>query len=157
MHIHLLGKLRRLSEQSQKELFYLIRNDVVYIIKPEEVDELIKEGIIEHKNDVIQVRLYGLTCLIHTYNSRCLLPNKYVKLICRAKNYWKSEDNTKHVLIDLPNSFSKPCIKLLEKSGLATLTRNECDENNSFKSHLDYFHPKKHILPWKYGDDKSSP
>ena len=36
-------------------------NNVVDIIKPEEVDDLIKEGIIEHKDDVIQVQLDGLT------------------------------------------------------------------------------------------------
>ena len=38
--ICLLGKLCQLSEQSQTELFYLIRNNVVDIIKPEEVDDL---------------------------------------------------------------------------------------------------------------------
>ena len=59
-HIHLLGKICQLSEQSRTELFDLIRNNVVDIIKPEEVDDLIKEGIIEHKDDVIQVQLDGL-------------------------------------------------------------------------------------------------
>ena len=54
-HIHLLGKLSQLFEHSRTELFYLIRNNFVDIIKPEEVDDLIKEGIIEHKDDVIQV------------------------------------------------------------------------------------------------------
>ena len=34
-HIHLLGKLRQLSEQSRTELFDLISNNVVDIIKPE--------------------------------------------------------------------------------------------------------------------------
>ena len=32
-HIHLLGKLRQLSELSQTELFYFIRNNVIDIIK----------------------------------------------------------------------------------------------------------------------------
>ena len=41
-HIHLLGNLCQLSEQSRTELFDLISNNVVNIIKPEEVDELIK-------------------------------------------------------------------------------------------------------------------
>ena len=41
-HIHLLGKLCQLSEQSQIELFDLMSNNVVDIIKPEEVDDLIK-------------------------------------------------------------------------------------------------------------------
>ena len=68
-HIYLIGKLRQLSEQSQTELFDLIRNNVVDIIKPKEVYDLIREGIIEHKDDFIQVEIYGLTYLIHTCNS----------------------------------------------------------------------------------------
>ena len=42
-------------------MFDLFSNNVVHIIKPEGVNELIKEGIIENKDDVIQVQLYGLT------------------------------------------------------------------------------------------------
>ena len=49
-----------LSEQSWTELFDLIRNNIVDIIKPEEVDDLIKWGITENKDDVIQVQLDGL-------------------------------------------------------------------------------------------------
>ena len=65
-HICLLFQL---SGKSRTELFSLIRNNVVDVIKPEEVDDLIKEGIIEHKDDVIQAQLDGLTYLIHTCNS----------------------------------------------------------------------------------------
>ena len=92
-------------------MFGLISNNIIDIIKPEEVDDLIKEGIIENKDGVIQVQLDGLTYLIHTYNYRCLVPDKYGKLICHAKNYWKSEENTKHVLIYLPKKISKPYIE----------------------------------------------
>ena len=58
-HIHLLEIFCQLSE-----LFDLIRNNVVDIIKPEEVDDLIKEGIIENKDGAIKVQLDGLTYLI---------------------------------------------------------------------------------------------
>ena len=40
--IHLLGKLRKIYEQSHTELFDLIRNTVVDIINLGEVDDLIK-------------------------------------------------------------------------------------------------------------------
>ena len=49
-------------------MFDLIRNNSVDIIKTEEFDYLIKEGIIYHKDDVIQVQLDILTYLTHTYN-----------------------------------------------------------------------------------------
>ena len=61
------------------------------------------------------------------------------------------------MLIYLPKIFSKPCIERLEKLGLDTPIHNESNNIFSFKSNLDYFHPKKYIPPWKYGDDKISP
>ena len=73
----MLGKLRQLSEQSQTELFDFISNNVVGIIKSEEVDDQTKEEIIEYKDDVIQVQLDGLIYLIHMCNYRCLVPDKY--------------------------------------------------------------------------------
>ena len=88
-HIHLLGKLCQLSEHSRTELFDSISNNVVDIIKTEEFDDLIKEGIIENNDDVINVQLDGLKYLIHTCNSRFLVPDKDGKLIFRATNYWK--------------------------------------------------------------------
>ena len=86
-----------------------------------------------------------------------MVPDKDVKLICRATKYQNSEENTKHVLIDLPKKISKPCIERLERSGLATPIRNESKAIVSFKSNLDYFHLKKHIPTWKYGNDNISP
>ena len=74
-------KFCQLYEHSQIELFDLIRNNTVDIINPEEVDELIKEGIIAKKDDVIQVQLDVLTYLIHTCNYGFLVPYKYGKFI----------------------------------------------------------------------------
>ena len=63
---------------------------------------------------MIQIQLDVLTYLIHTCNSQCMVPDKYEKLIFCATNDRKSAENTKHVLIDLPNNFSKPCIERLK-------------------------------------------
>lgn len=68
-HIHLLGKLDSLTEHGKEELFDLIRNNVIDIIKPHEVDSLIEEGLIEYKDDVATVLIDGQTYLIHTCNS----------------------------------------------------------------------------------------
>ena len=48
-HIHSPERLCQLYEHSRTEIFDLIRNHVFDIIKPEEVDDLIMEGIIDHK------------------------------------------------------------------------------------------------------------
>ena len=91
---------------------------------------------------MIQVQHGGLKYLIRICNSQGLVPDK----ICRVTNHQKSEENTKHVLIYLLKSFSKPCIECLETSGLATIIHNECNQFFSFKSNFDYFHPKKFRL-----------
>ena len=105
---------------------------------------------------MIQVQFDVLTYLIHICNSRCLVPDTDGKLIWCATNYWKSEENTNRVLIDLPGILSKLCIECLGKSGLAAPIRNESNEVVSFKKELWLFSSKK-IPPWKYGNDKFSP
>ena len=105
----------------------------------------------------MEIQRDGLTYLMHKYNHRCLVPDSKGVVCCRTTSYQKSKENTMHAFIDLPNIFSKPCIERLEKANLAKLTRNAADEIVSFKSHIDYFHPKKRIPPWKYGDPNISP
>ena len=80
-HIHLLGKLAQMCEHSREDLGNLIRNNIVDIIKPEEVDAMIDEGLINHKDDVNQVQIDGKTYIIHRWNSRCLVPDKDGNLI----------------------------------------------------------------------------
>ena len=91
-YIHLLGKIRQIYEQYWTALFYLIRDNVVDIIKPEDFDYLIKEGVVDHKYDVVQIQLDVLIYLIHTCNSQLLVPDKYGKLILCATNYQNLEE-----------------------------------------------------------------
>ena len=93
----------------------LIQNNVIDIIKPEEVEELIKEGYIVSKDTIVKVLEDSSSILAHTYNARCLVPDENGNLVCWATNYEKSKLNTKHVLMDLPNKYSKPCLQRLEK------------------------------------------
>ena len=135
----------------------LIRNNVIDIIKPEEVESLIDEGYLKDEGELIEVLNDGSSVLAHTCNARCLVPDKDGNLICRATNYQKSKINTKHVLMDLPNNYSKACLERLEKANLADLYCLPCGEIESFQSPLDYFHPKMHIPKWKHGDKTISP
>ena len=84
-----------------------MRNNVADIIKPDDIQSLIDKGIIDHKDDILKVQVDGMTYFIHICNSRCLVPNKNGKLVCRAKNYQKSKENAKHVVDQLPNIFQK--------------------------------------------------
>ena len=49
-HIHLLGKLKNLHDIH--ELFDLVQNNVVDIIKPDEIQSLINKGVIDQKSPV---------------------------------------------------------------------------------------------------------
>ena len=79
-HIHLLGKIANLSECAQEELFDLARNNVVDVIKPNEIDTLLEEGLIKHKDDVTEIQIDWLTYL-NSCTSRCSVPDKTRKLI----------------------------------------------------------------------------
>ena len=67
LYIHLLGKIRQISEQSRTELFDLIRNSVVDIITPEEVDDQISIFIGNQASRV--------TCMYEVCQSIKLHPN----------------------------------------------------------------------------------
>lgn len=156
-HIHMLGKIKDMTEDSREFLYDLIRNNVVDLIKPEEVPGLIEEGYIASRYDIPEIQRDQETYLKHDCDSRCLVYNAQGELVCRATNYQNSQENTKNVLIPLSNDLSKPCLERLEKANLATLERNEAGEITGFKSDLDYFHPKKHSPPWKPCDPNLSP
>jgi len=54
----------------------LVHNNIIDIIKPNEINALIEEGIIKHEDDVIEVQIDGMTYLIHICNTRYQVPNK---------------------------------------------------------------------------------
>ena len=58
-HTHFLGKLHHMDEKAKNMLLDLIRNNVVDIIKPEEINNLLNEGYISHVDDVNEVRNDG--------------------------------------------------------------------------------------------------
>ena len=55
--------------------------------------------------------------------------------------------------MDLINNFSMLYLERLDRARSVILVRNNDNEVVSFKCYLDYFHLKKHIPPWKYGDE----
>ena len=72
-------------------MFDKVRNNVIDVVKPEEIDTLIKEGLVEHNDDSIQVQGDVMMYLIHNFNSRCFVLDKDGKSICRATNFRKSK------------------------------------------------------------------
>ena len=136
-----------MNEEAREKLQELIRNNVIDVITSGEIDDLIDEGYINYKDNIVEVQKDGLTYLIHKCNHRCLVPNENGKLICRPTNYQKTIINIVHTMMEVPNKYSKQCMERLEKDGLATLVRDEHSNVISFKISEDYFHPKKNMPP----------
>ena len=84
----------------------LIRNNVCDVIKADEVESLIEEGIIITADDVNGVQDDLVDFCIHRCGPRCLVPGGKGGMRCKAKNFQQSKENTRHCFVDLPNNFS---------------------------------------------------
>ena len=89
------------------------------------------------------------TYLPHRCNDRCIVKNEDGTFRCRKiDNVFASDDNRNHQFIPLPNDYSIPCLKVLEKAGLVDELEIDDDGNVTlFKSNLPFFHPKRHVPP----------
>jgi len=149
-HIHALLRvnLDEYNGNEQEFVQELIRGSVVEIVRSNEVDKFIKEGLIDHPDDVSIILHEGKMFLRHRCNDRCLVMNLDGSLRCRKMNNLHiSKDNTRDTFIELPNKYTDACIDRLVKCGLATRTFN------GFKSDFSFFHPTRHVPATVATDD----
>ena len=87
--------------------------------------------------------------LPHRCNDSCLVKRADGQLRCRKiDNVRASSDNTSHQYMNLPNNYSVPCLKILERIGLTDELEIDSDGNvKNFKSWLSFFHPLRHAPP----------
>ena len=71
------------------------------------------------------------------------------QLSCRKiDNVRASNDNTSHQHMNLPNNYSVPCLKILERIELTDELEIDSDGNvTNFKNWLSFFHPLRHVRP----------
>ena len=131
----------------------MVRASIVDIIRGDEVQNLIDEGILNEDSDVYGVQELAEEILRHKCNPRCLRrigdgegPENFV---CRKPNNLKiSPDNTKHCHIPISGLYSPDLIKKLIEIGMAEpIVFNERGEPSEFKSYHLFFHPTRHIPP----------
>jgi hypothetical protein len=97
----------------------LIRASVFDIVKPEEVDRFIDEGVFDSAYDIFTVYENAETFLPHPCNDTCLVKRPNGTFCCRKiDNVKASSDNTKHQFLPLPNDYSLLCLRILESIGL---------------------------------------
>lgn len=161
-HIHAILKVKweSLSEEEREFVKLLIRASVCDIIRTDEVEYYISQGIISSYDVVMEIEGDAYRFLSHKCDSRCLVPTLDGRMRCRRMPTQSvSVDNTKDTYIDLPRNFSIPCIKRLIKCGLAIGKRDESGRIVDFESSVTYFHPKRHIprCTGDISDSKISP
>ena len=89
----------------------LICASIFDIVRPEEADKFIEDGIFATVDDIHTVYNDGINFLPHKCNDGCLVKNSDGTLRCRKlNNLHVSKENTKHQFMDLPNDYSVECL-----------------------------------------------
>ena len=150
-HIHLILQVLwdELDDQEQAFVQDLIRASNNEMVRPEEVEPLIEEGVFKNQEDWLDMQRDGEKFLPHICNERCKMRvssnGKPEDTKCRKINNNKiSKDCTKDTFMELPQNWSKDCIDRLIMVGLAEVV--SVDENDSVIQFNDsFFNPKRHI------------
>ena len=148
-HMMVRVKWEALTADEKDFVENLIRASIFDIVRPDEIGKYIDEGIFEDEEDVYFMFKDAETFLPHRCNDACLVKKPDGTLRCRKiDNVTASSDNTKHQFMPLPNDYSVPCLRFLEKIGLTDELDIDNDGNViNFKSSLPFFHPVRHVPP----------
>ena len=149
----------KLTQVQKDKLDDLIRCSIFDIVRADEVQGLIDEGIMKSIDELPEFHDLCSCILSHKCNSRCLRRigpgNDSEDFQCRKTNNLKvSPDNTSHCFMKLPVNYSKDCVDRLIKCGIA----EPCQDNGSgvsFTSSHPLFNPVKHIPPTNPTNDKN--
>lgn len=160
-HSHIIIQLdfRNMTTEEKDFVDDLIRASVFDIVRPDEVQRFIDEGVFECVHDIHEVTDNGIAFLPHACTDRCLVKREDGTLRCRVKDYANaSTDNTQHQFVPMRNDYSLECLKILDEVGL--LEELEYDDLGNvihFQSKIDYFHPKRHHPPRNLSEGFISP
>jgi len=131
----------------------LIRADICQIVKTEEVEELIHEGILKSWHDRTTIEDLASKILPHRCTPRCLKRtgpgNGPENFTCRKINNFRiNPDPTRDYYLPLNRKFLPETVNRLIKIGMMEeITVNEFGWESEIKSSHPYFHPTRHI-PW---------
>ena len=162
-HIHLMLALKFevMSRSLQNKVNDLVRASICDIVRPDEVQQFINNGIFKAVGD-LEIMIEDATrTLSHScVNRRCLnrvrvegFPDK---IICKKIHNLKiSKDNTDHTFIALPANVSAECLKQL--TGINILEATETDDDGTvtkWKALHDFWKPNRHVPPRNPNFDK---
>lgn len=150
-HCHLMIQLKmeRMTVEEKNFVDDIIRAGIFDLVRSNEIQKFIDDGIFEDTSDIFEVYDNAASFLPHRCNDSCLVKKADGEFRCRKiDNVRASNDNTSHQYMDLPNNYSVPCLKILERIGLTDELEIDSDGNvTNFRSWLSFFHPLRHVPP----------
>lgn len=159
-HIHLIleVKWKDLSPEEEGFVEDLIRASILDIVRTEEVESLINEGIFKSLEEYHKMIKYAMKFLPHRCHAGCLVrvgPGPSDFICKKVNNRLKSSDPTKHMFKESSSNWSQECIDRLVKIGLAEEVIDENSEEceKAVKFHHSYFEQRRHIPPTNASDD----
>ena len=138
---------------SQKEFIDdLIKYSAPDVVRSNEIQHLIDEGIFTAEGDINGVVSDARKCLPHCCNCGCFYRTGPGEFDFRCRK----EDNTKHTFQPLPNEWSFECINRFIKISLAEpICFNVEGAQSAIIFHDSYFYSSRHISPTNPSDDKN--
>ena len=128
-----------------------IRGFIEDVIRPDEAEQLIDEGIMTGWEEIAEFKEMLLKILPHVHRRRCFVIVKKegsgsedVKLKCKVQNNWRDTDNNaEHTFEEIPVKHSKEAIAIMKRLGLAANSEDECE----FVPLVDWLKCVKHYPP----------
>jgi len=121
-HIH---SLIWLEDESMECSMDRIRGSIAELIREEEVDPLIEEGLIRSFRDVDDIREHGARVLRHTCSPRCKtqIGEKDGQVRCRVANtIFQNPTPTRHIMKEVSVGHNKQATAILQHLGLFAIS-----------------------------------
>ena len=157
-HIILEVNWECLTVKEKEFVENLAKGSIFDVIKSEDLSKYKEMGIISSVNEVHGIISDAAIFLPHKCNNRCLVKTIDGGFRCRMPKYIYMSPNcsTQH-FIELPVHISDECWNTLFKIGVANPLLNEDGNRNTFKSSIDFFHPKRWVPAVVPGEPLTSP
>ena len=158
-HVHALLCLKETMDTNEGREFLqnLIRASIGDIVREDEVDEYVQEGILESYDDYIDMMMDASTILQHKCSKQCMARTgtNDNELRCRTfDNYHQSPDHTSHCLVEFDPGHSQEATSILVALGLAEPGDSD---SGAFKPLDERLRETRHILPTHPGEGIISP
>ena len=149
-HIILALKKDSLNSLTNDQLNNLIATNVMEIVKFDQIEKLISDGLLSCPEDIDGIVQDGWRKLKHTCGQRCLIrigpgdgPENFK---CRKQHAVKdSPDSTCHQFIKLPCNLSDVSKDILIRAGIFIPPTHEGGRDEQYT--IPYFQPTRHMAP----------